>query len=113
MAEALRLAPLAGARVLAGDGGLDRVIEHVTVVDAPDAADWLRGGEFVLTTAYGVKDTPEGQVELIKRMISAGVACLGIKLRRFIDALSDEALACADDADFPVIELPYEVAWAT
>lgn len=112
VAEALRLAPLAGARVLAGDGGLDRVIEHVTVVDAPDAADWLRGGEFVLTTAYGVKDTPEGQVELIKRMISAGVACLGIKLRRFIDALSDEALACADDADFPVIELPYEVAWA-
>ena len=37
---------------------------------------------------------------------------LGIKLRRFIDALSDEALACAEEADFPIIELPFELAWA-
>jgi purine catabolism regulator len=110
--EALQIKPLAGARVLAGSGGLDRVIEYVTVVDAPDAADWLRGGEFVLTTAYSVKDTPEGQVDLIERLIKAGAAGLGIKLRRFIDALSDEALASAERANFPIVELPFEVAWA-
>lgn len=104
--------PLAGARVLAGAGGLGRVIEYVTVVDAPDAADWLRGGEFVLTTAYTVKDTPEGQADLIERLIAAGAAGLGIKLRRFIDALSDEALASAERANFPIVELPFELAWA-
>ena len=109
--EALLTGPLTGARVLAGAGGLDRVVEYVTVVDAPDAANWLRGGEFVLTTAYAVKDTPEGQVDLIKRLIAAGAAALGIKLRRFVDALSDEALACAEQADFPIVEMPYEVAW--
>ncbi len=110
--EALALGPLAEARVLAGAGGLDREIEHVTVVDAPDAADWLRGGEFVLTTAYAAKDTSESQVDLIRRLIATRAAALGIKLRRFIDALSDEALACAEQGDFPIIELPYEVSWA-
>lgn len=110
--EALTIGPLKGARVLAGLGGLNRDIEYVTVVDTPDAADWLRGGEFVLTTAYAVRHTPEGQVDLIRRLIATQAAALGIKLRRFIDALSNEALACAEQADFPIIELPYELAWA-
>ena len=110
--EALTIGPLKGARVLAGLGGLNRDIEYVTVVDTPDAADWLRGGEFVLTSAYAVRDTPEGQVDLIRRLITTQAAALGIKLRRFIDALSNEALACAEQADFPIIELPYELAWA-
>lgn len=110
--EALALGSLKDARVLAGTGGLNRKIQHVTVVDTPGAADWLRGGEFVLTSAYAVKDTPEGQVDLIKRLIAKEAAALGIKLRRFIDALSDEALACAEEADFPIIELPFELAWA-
>lgn len=110
--EALAIGPLTQARVLAGAAGLDRLVEHVTVVDAPDAADWLRGGEFVLTTAYAVKDTAEGQADLIRRLIGTNAAALGIKLRRFIDALSREALACAEEANFPIIELPYEVSWA-
>ena len=110
--EALAIKPLVGARVLAGAGGLDRVIEYVTVVDAPNAADWLRGGEFVLTTAYTVKDTPEAQVALVQRLISAGAAGLGIKLRRFIDALSGEALDCAEKAGFPIVEMPFDVGWA-
>lgn len=109
--ETLSLGPLAGARVLAGGRGLDREVEHVTVVDAPDAADWLRGGEFVLTTAYAVRDTREGQVDLIRRLIAVGASALGIKLRRFIDALSDEVLEFAEQAGFPIIEMPYEVAW--
>ena len=103
MGEALALGSLKDARVLAGTGGLNRKIQHVTVVDTPGAADWLRGGEFVLTSAYAVKDTPEGQVDLIKRLIAKEAAALGIKLRRFIDALSDEALACAEEADFPIM----------
>ncbi|MEA4884759.1 MAG: PucR family transcriptional regulator ligand-binding domain-containing protein [Clostridia bacterium] len=109
--EALSLTQLSGVRVLAGKQGISRTIEHVTVVDAPDAVDWLRGGELVLTTAYIIREAPEAQLEFVHRLAASGAAALGIKLRRFIDALSDDVIAFADSVGLPIIEIPFEVAW--
>ena len=56
--EALERSPLKGAKVLTGDVGLDRTISAVTVMDAPDVINWLKGNEFVITSGYSIKDNP-------------------------------------------------------
>lgn len=109
--EALALKPLNLARVIAGEAGLTNVIESVTVVDAPDAANWLRGGELVLTTAYSIKDDPGAQIAFVRNLVLRKASALGIKLRRFVDALPDEVLSYADEAGFPILAIPYELAW--
>jgi purine catabolism regulator len=38
-----------GFEVLAGKGGLDRRVSTVTVMDAPDIYNWMKGGEFLIT----------------------------------------------------------------
>ncbi len=109
--EVLEMPCLGKARLLAGGNGLHNVVRHVTVIDAPDAVEWLRGGEFVLTTAYHIKDDPSAQVSLIEALVRKKAACVGIKLRRFLDALSCDALDKADEKGLPVIQVPFELAW--
>ncbi|MCL4517099.1 MAG: PucR family transcriptional regulator ligand-binding domain-containing protein [Firmicutes bacterium] len=109
--EALGFSCLKQARLLSGQDGLDNVIRYVTVIDAPDAVEWLRGGEFVLTTAYSIKDDPDAQVRLVEALSRKKAACLGIKLRRFLDSLSNDAIAKADEEQLPIIQIPFELAW--
>lgn len=109
--EVLALKPLEGARVIAGRAGLGNNVEHVTVFDAPDAVNWLRGGELVVTTAYMVKDDPAAQLAFVRSLAGKRASALGIKLRRFIDSLPDEVIAFADEAALPILEIPYEAAW--
>ena len=109
--EALGLSQLKGAAIIAGERGATRTIEHVTVVDAPDAINWLRGGELVLTTAYEMKGDQAALLKFVKGLSDKRAAGLGIKLGRFFDDISEEIKEFADGASFPIVSIPFEVAW--
>ncbi|HHY39590.1 MAG TPA: hypothetical protein GX507_11815 [Clostridia bacterium] len=97
--------------LLAGHSGLGRPIQSVTVVDAPDAWQWIRGGEFVMTTAFCFKENEALLERLISHLASRGAAALGIKTERFIGSLSPKVLSLADGLGFPIISVSSERAW--
>lgn len=109
--EALKLDPLRSVRVLAGASGLDREVGFVTVMDAPDLGNWLRGKELVITTAFSIKDNPLALSRIVGELADHGSAGIGLKLRRYLDHVAPEALAEADRLGVPVLALPYELAW--
>lgn len=78
--EALELSVFEGARVVAGMAGLDRRFNWVHNVGVPDAARWLTGGEFVLTTGLNMPSQPEAQADYLRAMIDKGVVALGISV---------------------------------
>lgn len=82
--DLLNIVELEGIRLLAGEGGLDRDVINVNVMEAPDIARWLRGGEFLLTSAYLAREQPEKLSNLVEEIYGANAAALGIKLGRFI-----------------------------
>jgi PucR family transcriptional regulator, purine catabolism regulatory protein len=109
VADALQLKELEGARVLAGHGGLQNVVRWVHNVGVPDAAQWLNGGELVLTTGFNIPDTPESQSDYIQAMADKGVAALALSVGRYIDAVPALMCQAADRLNFPLIEIPYTV----
>lgn len=109
--EALQLDILKGGKVLAGENGLDRVITGVNVMEVPDIFDWVKKGEFILTTAYAIRNDPEAQIKLIPEFNGRGLAGLGIKTKRYIDSLPEEMIQMADQLSFPIIELPLDVSF--
>lgn len=109
--QMLTLSELKGSVVAAGAGGLDKSVSRVNVIDVPDIESWVRGGEFLITTAFFAKDDPQQLSELVRKIESAGAAALGIKLHRFINIIPVEVLSTADDLQFPVIILPTETAF--
>ena len=109
--EALSLEPFREARLLAGEGGLDREISSVTVMDTPDLASWLKGRELILCNLFVLRDNPSAQVALIPELDAKGAACLALKLKRFVETIPEEMIRLADDMSFPVIQMPVNVAW--
>lgn len=94
--------------LLAGHGGVERVVSFITVMEAPDFYEWMSGGEFVLTTWYAFSRQPELQVNAFTELAKRGIAGIGIKVNRFIDSVPLEILKVADEYQLPVFSITRE-----
>jgi len=110
IAELLSIPHLNGIEMLAGEAGKDREVESINMMDAPDIIRFLNPNEFLVTTAYHLKDDPQMLVDLVKAMSKQGCAGLGIKTKRFLHKVPKEVLKLANELSFPIIELPLELS---
>src|SRR3954468_405406 len=104
--EVLGASTLAGARVLAGASGLDRVVQRLNVMEVPDILPWVKPHELLLTTGYPLRDDPAALVDLVAELDARGLAAMAIKLHRYLDAVPPQMLAEADRRGFPILEFP-------
>ena len=102
---------MAQVRILAGAGGMGRVVTSATVLDAPDAAAWLRGGELAFTSTYPLVDLGDGFGAFVQKLARQGVCGLGVKLTRYMKAIPADAIEVANRLDFPILLLPEQMAW--
>ena len=107
--QALQLPIMAKARVVAGAGGLEKPIRWVHNVAVPNAADWLHGGELVLTTVYNMPETPEAQCEFLRQLAARGVVAAVITIGLLVDEIPEHLRAVGDEVGLPLIELPYQI----
>ena len=111
----LKLTPFAGSRVRAGSGGLERQVQTVRVGETIHTPDWVRGGDFIigaLPFLEGV-EPEEARTALlckwVRELNQSGASALGVKLGMHMQQLPCEVLDMAEQMDFPVVELPYEL----
>jgi purine catabolism regulator len=109
--ELLQLPAFAEARVVAGHQGLDRLVLRANIMEVPDIEAWVKPHELLLTTGYPLRDVPDSLASLVSTLDRAGVSALGVKLRRYLDALPDAMLAEADRLGFPVLLLDDDAAF--
>lgn len=103
----LTLEIFSGAKILGGAGGLSKRITKVNVMEVPDILEWVTEGEFLLTTAYSIKDNINVLLELIPKLNTKGVVGLGIKVGRYVSELPTDVIKLADELGFPIIEVPF------
>ncbi len=104
--EVLTLPVLDGTFVVAGAGGLGRVVSGVNVMEVPDIESFVKSGELLLTTAYPLREHPEELSVLIRTLARLGLAALAVKTGRYLDSLPADSLEVADELDFPVMLVP-------
>jgi purine catabolism regulator len=97
------------SRLVAGEGGLDRQIHWAHVVEIPQAEEWVRRGELLLTTLYVLRDDEDAQAALCAQLAGMGLAGMVVATGKYVEHVSDTVLAVANAANFPVIELPWEI----
>lgn len=106
----LTLDTLHGSKILAGATGISKRITKVNVMEVPDIIEWVSQGEFLITTAYSIKDNIKVLLELIPKLNTKGVAGLGIKVGRYVSELPNDIIELADKLGFPIIEVPFSVS---
>lgn len=107
IAEVLRLPVLTEGmpRVLAGESQLDRAVRWVHVTELLNPADFLEGGELVLTTGM---PHPEDASELrgyVDQLADVGAAGLIVELGYRYRKVPGELVAACRARDVPLVEL--------
>lgn len=108
----LRMKGLHNAQVLGGKAGLSNVIRGITIMEAPDIADWLKGGEMLLTSLYPILNyTEEEQRVFIQRLADKGVSALMIKNHRFVKNIPDVIVKTGEKTALPIIQIPESIPY--
>ena len=98
-------------RVLSGESGIENKVKTVSVMDAPDIYEWMKGGEFLITSGFSFREDPLYLLKLISELEKRNVAGLGIKMIRYLDELPEEVRLLSDELNFPIIDIPYSYAF--
>lgn len=109
--KALKIHPLNNATILAGRNGLERKVDLIGILDAPDSVRFVKPNEFVMTTGYIFKENPGSQRAVVEELCKKGAAGLGIKIHRYIANVLPEVVNFANENRFPLIALPNEYSW--
>lgn len=107
VAEILEHELFDSAVVVAGEKGLQREVRWVHNAGVPDAANWLNGGELVMTTIFNMPEDTDEQRDYIRQLVHKDVAGLVLTIGRYIEKIPDHLLETANDCDFPLISIVY------
>lgn len=105
LSELLRCNYFRDANIIAGRRGAGNVVHSVTVMDSPDAYDYMNGGELVLSSGYFFLNQPNLQEQVLMNLISKRVAALGIITNYTQGVLPDTMREIADKTGFPIVSL--------
>lgn len=113
--ELLKLDILKDARVVTGGAGLGNEITGVTIIEAPDIAKYIGGGEVLLTSLYPFSTcTREEYAAHIDQICEKCISAMVLKVGRQIksaDALASLLVDKLGKNRIPVIEIPLEIAY--
>ncbi len=104
--KALNLSSLADVKVVAGWEKLDNQIRWVHVGESINMAEWLRGGELLLTCAHGIKNNQDAQKKFIKGLVEIGISALGIEPGYYFNTIPDFLKNEANRHNLPLLEIP-------
>lgn len=105
MSELLNIPIFSHAKVIAGFNGIERTVQTVNMMDAPDIVNFLKPHELLITTAYIIHDHPGELVKLVNYMANHNCSGLAIKTRRYIQDIPIEVIELANQVNLPIIEL--------
>lgn len=96
-----------GLRLVAGKWNSENAIGSTNIIDNPDTYDWIKAGEFPLTTGYVFQNDPAEQRRLVKELSELNCAGLGIKVQRYWESTPERIIRAADKYGLPVVEIPF------
>lgn len=105
--DALSIGQLAQSKVMAGESGLDREIKSVTIMDIPDIADWLSGGELVIAGVLFQQCFSKMLIEALRKKSVAGM----VTKKKFTRQIPPELFEYCNEIGFPVILAPEDCNW--
>ncbi len=97
--------------IVAGSKGIQKEVQGIAVMDAPDAYRWTKGKELVITSGYSIlmepdcikKSFDEGLMQITSGMI--------IKRGRYLPMIPKEIIELFERYEIPLISMPFEIGY--
>lgn len=109
--DAMKLGRFSECEVVAGHEGMGRIIESVTIMEVPELAPWLKGGELILTSLFAIKDDIDAQNMLVHNLYKAGSIALAVKPFQTLKGIPEGIIKSANKIGFPIIRIPDDIKY--
>jgi purine catabolism regulator len=86
LSDALKIYPLSLSHIVAGHTGLRKEITSVNIVEVPEVARWMRGGELLFTSGYAFHGDKNKGVEILRDLADHQVTAMAIKPGKHLPA---------------------------
>ena len=109
--DCLQLPSLSLGRVIAGHGGLDRIVSTVSVMefDSEDDESFVTPNELLISALYCVRDDVDAQCRMLRQSKENGdVGLVLFYADKILGSVDKRLIEQADLLDFPIILLPGE-----
>jgi PucR family transcriptional regulator, purine catabolism regulatory protein len=101
--------PELNLRLLAGGKAVGNPVRWVHIAEVPDPTQWLKGGELLLTTGYGMAGSKERMTAGLRRLIDHNLSGLGIGTGFSFEEVPRDLIEMAEENNFPLFEIPYNI----
>ncbi|MDE5413764.1 PucR family transcriptional regulator [Alkalihalobacterium chitinilyticum] len=103
---------LDSARVLSGEKYLkERYVEWVSITENP-VENFVRKNELVLTTGIGCEQNIDAFGQYVQDVVDSEASALAVATGRYIYDIPTEVIQLAEQAQFPIIDIPWEIRFA-
>lgn len=105
---------LKDAKLLAGKGGINNLIESVSVIEVtePTNGRWFLKNQLSVSALYAIRDDIKAQEKLIKELKGAGASGIVIcHIDFWIKEVDERIIRLCDDLDYPLIIVPSDVSY--
>lgn len=96
----------------AGSTGLERSIDSAVSSELVTAAEWMVGGEVLLTTGLRLPTDAAEHDRYVRSLDAAGVAALGFGVGLGFDEIPEEMITAADEVGLPLFEVPLHIPFS-
>ena len=112
--EALKFGGLFGASVVAGETGIDKQIESVSVLEVAESgiSRWALKNQLYITSFYAICDDSRKQEVVIRTLIDCG--CSGLVLcyvGTWVQQIEEDIVNLCNEAGFPLIQARADVSY--
>ncbi|WP_433954569.1 PucR family transcriptional regulator ligand-binding domain-containing protein [Bacillus safensis] len=107
--DALSLDIMKETKLLAGENGLDRLIQWVTIVEIIEDTSRLSEGELLVTTGFGLADNQERRTRLEELIQSQRLSAIAIYKGVYLTEIPASLIEAAKNSGIPLIEIPSHV----
>lgn len=110
--ELLLLKSIKGSDLLVGEDFLNREVTGVNVMEVPDIENWVKEGEFLVTSGYSYRANPEQFAMIMPNLLEKGVPAIGIKRKRYFASIPKVITDAAKACGMVLIELDEKVVFS-
>lgn len=105
---------LKNAKVIAGEGGLERSLDSISVLEVAEStiSTWVIKNQLYITSFYAIKDDVKMQKIVIETLNKSG--CCGLvlcHLKMILGTVSEEIIEVCNELDFPLIVAETQVSY--
>lgn len=102
----LQMPEYSDVTLVAGSGGLDRIVTGANIIEVPTVTHWMEGGELLFSSGFAFGGKAGEGCRLLAELNDFKIAALFLKTGSYLKSIDEAMIQTANKLNFPLLSVP-------